>query len=129
MVLQPVPKGTNGGVSMLGTACGIAGSVLMGLTFWGFGVLSTTWDPDRFMLWQCLLLAFVAGVFGNLLDSFLGATAQYSGYSTAKQCMVNHAAAGVVHISGKALLSNTQVNFVSALITSLVTAGLAVLIT
>ena len=127
-MLQPVPKGTNGGVSMLGTLCGLAGSLLMGLTFWGFGLLSTEYDLTIESLWTCMSLAVFGGVTGNLLDSFLGAVAQFSGYSTSKQCIVASAGPGVVHISGKAILSNTQVNFISALTTAGLTAGLAVVL-
>lgn len=125
---QPVPKGTNGGVSMLGTLCGLAGSLLMGLTFWCFGLLSTEYDLTIESVWTCMSLAILGGVVGNLLDSYLGAVAQYSGYSTSKQCIVASAGPGVVHISGKAILSNTQVNFISALITAGITAGVAVVL-
>lgn len=98
----------------------------MGLTFWGTGLFAAAHRMSTMNLWQCLLLALIGGVFGNLLDSFLGATVQFSGYSTSKKCMVNYSGPDVVHISGRAVLSNTQVNFVSALTTSLLTASVAV---
>lgn len=100
----------------------------MGLTFWCFGLLSTEYDLTIESVWTCMSLAILGGVVGNLLDSYLGAVAQYSGYSISKQCIVASAGPGVVHISGKAILSNTQVNFISALITAGITAGVAVVL-
>lgn len=127
-VVQPVPKGTNGGVSTIGTLCGAAGSLLMGLTFWGFGLLSSAESLTIPTLWKCLVLALIGGVFGNLLDSYLGATLQYSGYSFSKKCIVDFPNLDVVHISGRSMLSNTQVNFLSAWHTSVFVSFIAVVL-
>lgn len=75
---------------------------------------------------NCLVIGIFGGMVGNFIDSLLGATVQYSGYSTTKQCIVQYPGSpDVMHISGQAVFSNSQVNFISALLTSLTTAGLA----
>jgi len=60
---RPVPAGTDGGITLLGTAAGIAGA--------GFVALLT-------LLWQspAAIAVACAGIVGMLLDSVLGATVQ-----------------------------------------------------
>lgn len=56
------------------------------------------------------------------MDSFLGATLQYSGYSKQLGKVVNHPAMAVdaKSIGGLNVLTNNQVNFISAILTSIV---------
>lgn len=83
-VMQPVPKGTNGGLSMLGTAAAAAGGALIGLVFVLVGYLSTSCQGHvRNTQLLALPLGTLCGLFGSLLDSLLGATVQFSG-----TCMV-----------------------------------------
>ncbi len=69
---EPVPAGENGGVSVLGTAAGVAASMLVA----GLGLI----------LGMCslrgALTALGAAVAGNLLDSVLGATIERRGLVT-----------------------------------------------
>jgi uncharacterized protein (TIGR00297 family) len=62
---QPVPAGTSGAISTLGSAAGLAGAALIGaLAAWLAGG------------WQLALAVVAGGVAGTLLDSVLGATVQ-----------------------------------------------------
>ena len=74
--LQVVKPGTNGGVSPLGTAAGLAGGVLIGCCYWLF----ETWVAGRPHIsalgWRALPIGAAAGMLGNLMDSVLGATLQ-----------------------------------------------------
>lgn len=60
----PVPAGTDGGITLLGTAGGIAGALFI-------AVLARVLVPGGF-----LMAVAVAGIAGMLLDSLLGATLQ-----------------------------------------------------
>ncbi len=65
--LKPVPRGTEGAVSLEGTLAGIVGSVAIALVGWGVGLIP---------LWQvviCVVAAFVA----TNLESVIGATLQH----------------------------------------------------
>ena len=124
MTVQVVPKGTNGGVSTLGTLCGVAGGLCMGLTFWLASMLTSA-KQATLPIATCVAIAVIAGVLGNLIDSILGATLQYSGFNMSKQKVVTTPGPKVQHISGYALLSNSQVNLVSSILTSLSMSGLA----
>ncbi len=64
--LKPVPRGTEGAVSLEGTLAGIAGSVAIGLVGWLVGLIS----PIGIVF--CIVAAFIA----TNLESVIGATLQ-----------------------------------------------------
>lgn len=64
--LQPVPRGTEGAVSLEGTLAGIVASVAMSLVGWGVGLIDLTG------IVFCVLAAFVA----TNIESLIGATLQ-----------------------------------------------------
>ncbi len=63
--LKPVEYGTDGGVSLLGLLATVGGSLVM-------GVLHFVFFADTALAF----IVFLAGIFGSLLDSVLGATVQ-----------------------------------------------------
>jgi uncharacterized protein (TIGR00297 family) len=65
--LRPVPPGTEGAVSLEGTAASLAGALLMALVLWGLGVLRGPAD---------LAVVVAAGMAATLLESLVGATLQ-----------------------------------------------------
>lgn len=96
----------------------------MGLTFWLASMLTSA-KLATLPVASCLAIAVFGGVLGNLIDSMLGATLQYSGFDTSKQKVVTAPGPKIQHISGFALLSNSHVNLVSSILTSLTVGGLA----
>ena len=121
---QKVPRGTNGGITGVGILCSIAGGLVVGLAY--FVTLVIFLDMERFgtvsltSQLPVVLIGGVAGLFGSIVDSLLGATVQYSGYSDKLGKVVSKPAPGVRHISGVDILDNHAVNFVSSLITALI---------
>ena len=105
-----VPVGTNGGISVVGTLAALCGGLCMGIILFLF---------DYSYLY--ILYGSLAGLFGSLLDSLLGATLQYSGWNEDTKKVENRPNKNLKLISGVDLLSNGQVNFLSALITSIIT--------
>jgi uncharacterized protein (TIGR00297 family) len=80
-----VPRGTNGGVTVWGTAMSAAGGAFMGWVLFGVDALRGLRDP-RFgkaamrKQWMLVPLGCAAGLFGSWVDSVLGATVQRSYY-------------------------------------------------
>eukprot|EP00291_Cryptomonas_curvata_P019446 CAMPEP_0172167788 /NCGR_PEP_ID=MMETSP1050-20130122/9770_1 /TAXON_ID=233186 /ORGANISM="Cryptomonas curvata, Strain CCAP979/52" /LENGTH=166 /DNA_ID=CAMNT_0012838625 /DNA_START=147 /DNA_END=644 /DNA_ORIENTATION=+ len=70
--LKPVPSGTNGGISIIGTLASAAGGAAIGLVF--SLASSGLWDPSRTILLGC-----AGGFGGSMIDSLLGAVLQFSG--------------------------------------------------
>ncbi|MEH2079614.1 MAG: TIGR00297 family protein [Nostoc sp.] len=64
--LQPVPRGTEGAVSLEGTLAGIVASVAIAFVGWGIGLI------DLLGVAWCVLAAFIA----TSLESVIGATLQ-----------------------------------------------------
>ena len=124
---QVVPKGTNGGVTLIGTLCSIGGGLVVGVAYWITEAIVMTLNSDDgttdISLWFQFPYAIIgasAGLFGSLVDSLLGATIQFSGYSDKLDKMVETPGDGVTHISGFNVISNHTVNLLSSLITTLV---------
>ena len=68
---EHVKPGTDGGISALGTAAGLIGALIIGLTAYLVNV-----SPE---LTHSLLIALFAGMIGCFADSLLGATLERSG--------------------------------------------------
>lgn len=76
-----VPRGTNGGISLIGTVSSTLGGLLIGISHY----LTLLYFSDKLMYmyappqWPIILFGALAGFLGSLIDSILGATLQYSG--------------------------------------------------
>jgi len=100
-----VEKGTSGGISLFGTFASLMGSALI-------AVLAALMTDD----WSLLLPITLAGLFGSLFDSLLGATVQAMYYCpTDKKATEKHplhtCGTATVHIRGWKWLNNDWVNF------------------
>ncbi|KAJ4456972.1 putative protein PGR [Paratrimastix pyriformis] len=113
-----VPPGTNGGMTLVGTISGVFGAILVGISH----VMLTVFLrglPTGFEMAYVILSCAVAGTLGSIIDSVLGASLQFSGWDPSRGQVVNNPGAGVAHISGRHVLTNPQVNFISSLATGL----------
>jgi uncharacterized protein (TIGR00297 family) len=123
LITQPwrqVPAGTNGGITALGTFWSIAGGVIIGLL-----TVAMDWCSGLSPLNTMPMIVFggTMGLVGSMLDSLLGATLQ-SSYYDKDQKLIYHANSDNLPksaqcISGINVLTNEQVNFLSALIAAL----------
>ena len=64
--LQPVPRGTEGAISLEGTLAGVAGSLILAVAAWGMGMIAVVG------IIICAIAAFVATTF----ESLIGATVE-----------------------------------------------------
>ncbi|KAG0243611.1 Transmembrane protein 19 [Actinomortierella wolfii] len=131
---KKVPPGTNGGVSTIGLVASLAGGVTIGAVA-ALSVLlqhvrgaSLEAIDTRFLI-ALVIAGASAGLFGSLLDSFLGATVQKSNYSSKKKVITykkeHDVDDEIKTISGLDILDNHQVNFVSSLIIAALTGYLS----
>jgi uncharacterized protein (TIGR00297 family) len=114
---KKVPKGTNGGITILGLACSFVGGLFLGLSafFWDYLKCQRTTNFFWF-----LVIGTCGGGIGSIIDSLLGATLQRTMFNTKTQQITDNAVnhKHLIHISGIDLLDNHQVNLVSSLLTS-----------
>ncbi|MBO9348531.1 MAG: DUF92 domain-containing protein [Chloroflexus sp.] len=70
---QPVPPGTSGGVTLMGTTAAAAGGLLIGITMFLFSWLML---PGGSLPWWMIVAGLLGGLGGAMFDSLLGATVQ-----------------------------------------------------
>ena len=117
-----VPVGTNGGITITGTVSSILGGTVIGVAYYStlvavLTIRRITVIPPQ---WPVIVIGCLGGFLGSAFDSLLGATLQYSGFCSVKKRVVHKPSPTVKHISGRSILDNHGVNFVSCLLTSIV---------
>ena len=123
--LRPVPRGTNGGVSIPGLVASTLGGLLVGVVYYvtQLALISNN-KYSYFALmtaqWIVIPLGAMGGLIGSLVDSLLGATLQYSGFNEATGKISHSPGSDIKHISGLNILSNNQVNLLSSIITAII---------
>lgn len=128
---REVTPGTNGGVTALGWAASASGGAAVGAAFHVGQTALRAFASDSLVAHApsnaLLVIGFsaLAGVFGSLVDSVLGATIQFSGYCKERKRVVSKPGPTVTRISGLEVLSNSMVNLVSGTITAVVAYALA----
>ena len=118
--LRPVPRGTNGGVTLAGLVSSALGGLVVGLAHYaGIILTSVRGDLSRApsQLWV-IFLGALGGLLGSVVDSLLGASLQFSGRDRRTGKIVEVAAEGVEPISGRMVLDNHSVNLLSSIITA-----------
>ncbi|KAA8580396.1 transmembrane protein 19 [Etheostoma spectabile] len=123
---KEVPAGTNGGVTPVGLVASLLGGLVVGGAYYVTQLLLVgdlnLADPQ----WPIVVYGGVAGLLGSMLDSFLGAHMQYSGFDASINKVVSYESATTRRICGKPILDNNAVNlFCSSVIIALVLPGLA----
>jgi len=77
---QRVPRGTNGGISVVGTAASIVGGLFIGFVYTLCTFYMSDFSTAVHTQWPGILLGGFAGLTGSMVDSMLGATLEYSGF-------------------------------------------------
>jgi uncharacterized membrane protein len=111
-----VERGTSGGVSLVGSVASLAGSALI-------GALAALLSPPPYPLSPVFVLGLItlAGVFGSLFDSLLGATVQAMYFCPKDQketekYPLHTCGTQTIHLRGWRWLNNDWVNVGSALL-------------
>lgn len=122
---QPVPVGTSGGVSVLGTTATAAGGLFIGLLTFLMQAMASVikGQPLAWIDLWIVVVAVAGGVAGSLFDSFLGATVQgiyYCNRCAKETEKMVHGCGQMTHlVRGYRWLSNDLVNLLSSVVGSL----------
>ncbi|KAK1169234.1 transmembrane protein 19-like [Acipenser oxyrinchus oxyrinchus] len=120
---REVPVGTNGGVTPVGLLASLLGGMVVGLAYFVSQLLFVKDLNLAAPQWPIVVYGAMAGLLGSLLDSYIGATMQYSGYDKGK--VVNHQTNSSLRICGKPILDNNAVNLFSSILIALILPGMA----
>lgn len=121
-------QGTNGGVSLPGLIFSFLGGLVVGAAYY-LGVILFSSSQDLILApsqLNVILLGGLGGLLGSVIDSFLGASLQFSGKDTISGQIVEVSAEGVIPISGKMVLDNNSVNLISNILTAVLLPELAI---
>ncbi|XP_068443126.1 transmembrane protein 19 [Clinocottus analis] len=122
---EEVPAGTNGGVTPVGLVASFLGGLAVGVGYYATQLLMVddlNMAPPQ---WPIMMYASMAGLLGSMLDSYLGAHMQYSGFDASIGKVVAYESPTTRRICGKPILDNNAVNLFSSVIVALVLPGLA----
>ncbi|KAM4783992.1 transmembrane protein 19 isoform 2-T2 [Cyanocitta cristata] len=122
---EQVPVGTNGAVTLVGLLSSLLGGMAVGIAYFVTQLIFVTDLEMSAPQWPIIVFGAAAGLLGSVVDSYLGATMQYSGFDQTLGTVVNHQTKDSKHISGKPILDNNAVNLFSSVIIALVFPGTA----
>nr|XP_033807827.1 transmembrane protein 19 isoform X1 [Geotrypetes seraphini] len=122
---EKVPVGTNGGVTLVGIIASFLGGMSVGVAYFITQLIFVNDLDISSPQWPIVIYGAVAGLLGSIIDSYLGAIMQYSGFDENMGKVVNHQTNGARLISGKPILDNNAVNLFSSIIIALLLPGVA----
>ncbi|XP_053321417.1 transmembrane protein 19 [Spea bombifrons] len=122
---KKVPVGTNGGVTLVGIISSLLGGLSVGIAYYVTQLLFVHDLDIAAPQWPIMIYGAMAGLIGSLIDSYLGAIMQYSGYDEKTGQVVNHPSSSSKLISGKPILDNSAVNLFSSIFIALLLPGAA----
>ncbi|NXF09078.1 TMM19 protein, partial [Smithornis capensis] len=122
---EQVPVGTNGAITLVGLLSSLLGGMAVGIAYFITQLIFVTDLEISAPQWPVIVFGAAAGLLGSIVDSYLGATMQYSGFDQDIGMVVNHQTKDSKHISGKPILDNNAVNLFSSVIIALVLPGMA----
>ncbi|XP_064365191.1 transmembrane protein 19 isoform X6 [Dromaius novaehollandiae] len=122
---EKVPVGTNGGITLVGLFSSLLGGMVVGAAYFIAQLLFVSDLDISAPQWPIIVFGAAAGFLGSIVDSYLGATMQYSGFDKNICMVVNHQTKDSKHISGKPILDNNAVNLFSSVVIALVLPGVA----
>ncbi|KAM6146328.1 transmembrane protein 19 isoform 2-T2 [Phoenicopterus ruber ruber] len=122
---EKVPVGTNGAVTLVGLLASLLGGMAVGIAYFITQLIFVADLEISAPQWPIIVFGAAAGLLGSIVDSYLGATMQYSGFDQNIGMVVNHQTKDSKHISGKPILDNNAVNLFSSIIIALVLPGMA----
>ncbi|NXP39427.1 TMM19 protein, partial [Leiothrix lutea] len=122
---EQVPVGTNGAVTLVGLISSLLGGMTVGIAYFITQLIFVADLEISAPQWPIIVFGAAAGLLGSIVDSYLGATMQYSGFDQTIGMVVNHQTTDSKHISGKPILDNNAVNLFSSVIIALVLPGTA----
>lgn len=71
--------GTNGGITLVGLLSSLLGGMTVGIAYFITQLIFVADLEGSAPQWPIILFGAVAGLLGSIVDSYLGATMQYSG--------------------------------------------------
>ncbi|NXE22944.1 TMM19 protein, partial [Ardeotis kori] len=117
---EKVPVGTNGGITLVGLLSSLLGGMAVGIAYFITQLIFVSDLEISAPQWPIIVFGAAAGLLGSIIDSYLGATMQYSGFDQSIGMVVNHRTKNSKHISGKSILDNNAVNLFSSIVIALV---------
>jgi uncharacterized protein (TIGR00297 family) len=116
---KPVQKGISGGVTLTGMLGGFVGSLFIVATAVGAMYLI---NPFKGNIWILIVTTFLAGIFGFIFDSYLGAVFQ-SLYKNSSDRLTENSE-GKQLVKGIRWMNNDVVNFITTLVGAVVAGGI-----
>ncbi|XP_036107722.1 transmembrane protein 19 isoform X3 [Molossus molossus] len=116
---EKVPTGTNGGVTVVGLASSLLGGTFVGIAYFLTQLIFVNDLDISAPQWPIIAFGGLAGLLGSIVDSYLGATMQFTGLDESTGMVVNSPTNEVKHIAGKPILDNNAVNLFSSVLIAL----------
>ncbi|XP_063567578.1 transmembrane protein 19 isoform X2 [Pongo abelii] len=113
---EKVPVGTNGGVTVVGLVSSLLGGTFVGIAYFLTQLIFVNDLDISAPQWPIIAFGGLAGLLGSIVDSYLGATMQYTGLDESTGMVVNSPTNEAKHIAGKPILDNNAVNLFSSVL-------------